>query len=1338
MRLTSALKYLAMAFVFAFTFVSAAVAQQNPTGTLQGTVLDPSGAVITGASVSVTNTATGTAFNAASESNGRFVVPNLPTGTYNVTVVKEGFKTGVFTAINIVVNQTYTLSAKLELGATSVTVEVQAGAEVLQTSSTSVGTTVTGPEITSLPFTSRDASDLAILDPGAQTDGRPRNTSFDGLPKGAINMTMDGINVQDNLLKSSDGFFTIIRPRVDDVSQMSITTAANSAADSGEGAVQINFVSQGGTNQFHGAAWEYNRNTDYNANYYFNNLGGLPRQVIKSNQFGFKVGGPILKNKLFIFGDLDMYRFPHSLTSFPTVLNAAAAGGSMAYNPVDSSGNACTPGATGCVGTGGVNGWTTCAAASGTCTANLLTMASSNGFASRSTADTFTAPLLAAMSSAIGAPGVGDLGPATPYQENLSFLASGVDNRYFPDLRVDYDLTKTQSLEFDYHYDHFNANPDFLNGFEQTLPVAPFNTNIGGQISNRNLFVGAWRWTIGTNKTNELRFGVQSAPVSFFPNLKLGFYPTASLGALGSVHIQPQFAAVNAGIMTEPFLPFATQGRNTALGQLIENLGWTRGSHAMSFGVTATEFHFNDFFAGGEVGGVPLGIDASDPVGAIFTNGNTGNLPGMSPGDLGAAEQIFADVSGTVENYSGSVFLNPKTRAFQAGLPQVDRYHELEMGFYGTDSWQVRPGLTFNYGLRWEYSGIPHDQLNEYFNVVGGFPAAFGVSGKGNLFKPGTITGSVPQFVLNGSKPWYNKYYKAFAPSVGLAWQPRFENSMLQKAFGGSGQTVFRAGYGIAYSREGLFNFQSLAPANPGFSGFQFMNPVASGGGPGTGSFPAGSVAISSLSFPDTTQSPTSFTTQFTLDPLANEGIGMNVYDPNLHSPQVQSWSAGIQRQIGKDMALEVRYVGNHSVGLLDQVDLNEVNIFENNFLTEFENAQNNLNICFADATCSTSPTFANTGLTGQVNLPVFTAAFTGSPAGSQSDPNFGSGEFLTPIGNGQAGSVASTLAHSLTFACDLYGTGTNGFPAADCPPTAPAVGSVPKNYFVVNPDATGGSFLLYNGAQSTYNALQTVFRHRLSAGVQFEASYTWSKSLTNFYASSASGFHQWRTLRNPGLDKGPAPFDIRNAFKMESLWQLPFGPGHRLTTGNGFINRLIGGWAFNTIDRWQTGRPAILVGGLGGTFNGNDGGINVVGMSISQVQSQLHVIKGGGKVFWFPANLLDSNKRRANPAIFQSCTAPGTFCGRPFIYGPQFFRADWSLVKDTKITERVTFELRADALNAFNNQDFYYAGSASANSVTKNILSSTFGRITSAYQDISTTDDPGGRLLQLVGKISF
>ncbi|HEV2342101.1 MAG TPA: carboxypeptidase-like regulatory domain-containing protein [Candidatus Acidoferrales bacterium] len=1324
MRLTSALKYVAIAFVFAFSFAGAASAQVSPTGTLVGTVTDPSGATIPGAAVTAKGATTGAIVTTTSGSDGRFVMATMTPGVYNVTVTKDGFKTGVFTEVKITVGLTYELKAKLEIGAASTTVVVESGVQELHTASASISSTVVGPEITQLPFASRDTlNGLAILDPGAQTAGNPRNTSFDGLPKGSINITEDGINVQDNLLKSSDGFFSIIANKVDTIAEFNITTAANSAAQSGEGAVQISMVSNKGGNQFHGGVWEYFRNTYLDSNYYFNNLAGQPRQIIKSNQFGFKVGGPILKDKLFFFGDMDNYKFPHSVARTPTVPTTLTAQGQMAYTAT--AAQATNP-----------NAWTTCAGTA--CTVDLLAMASANG--NTSTPDSVSSGIFTAMASAATASGVTSLGNPAPYLNQISFLNTGVDNRYFPDVRLDYDVNQKNSIEFAYHYAHFTSNPDFLNGFDPTLPVAPFSTEVGGQISNRNLFVGAWRTTLGSNMSNEVRFGVQSAPVSFFPNLGLGIYPIATTN-LGPEHVQPQFAAVNSSIVTEPFHSFATQGRNTALGQLTDNFAWTKGSHFLNFGMTATDLRFNDFFDSGSVATVPLGIDSSDPAANMFTNSN---LPGMAPADVNAAEQIYANIVGRVDGYSASVNLNPSSRQFQTGAPQLDKVRMLEMGYYGTDSWQVRPGMTFNYGLRWEYQGIPHDALNEYFNLQNGYTGVFGVSGLNNIFKPGTLSGSVPVFSLNGSRNWYNKYYHSFGPSVGIAWQPGFQNNIYRKVFGGTGNTVFRAGYSVSFDRPGLNNFESLGPSNGGFVGFQFMNP---GTTTAPGEFQGGSIALGSLNLPDVAQSPTSFTTSFTLDPLS--GAGVNVYNPNLHAPYVQSWSAGIQRQVGGNTVFEVRYVGNHAVGLWEQADLNETNIVENQFLAEFNNAASNLSICQA-ASCTTG--FADAGLPGQVSLPILQAAFTGSQAVSSSSPFFTNGTFERDLGLGLAGSFANSLAKagSLTFICNM--AGANGFPAGECPGTAPAVGAYPKNFFITNPDAVGGAFVLYNGGQSTYNSLQIDVRRRMAAGLQFNGSYTFGKALTNQFANSSVSFFQFSTLRNPGLNKGPAAFDVRHSFKLESLYDLPFGPGHRLTTGNGLVNRLIGGWSFNTVTRWHTGRVQLLTGGLGGTVNGNDGGVNITGMSLSQIQSRLGVIKtpchniagncvGAGEVFYFPATLLSNTLAngggRANSAIFTACSTPGSFCGRPFIYGPGFFRADWSVVKDTKITEKTSFELRLDALNLFNNADFFYGGTASQIARSTSIQSNSFGRITSAYQDTGA-DDFGGRILEIVARINF
>src|SRR5262249_34731561 len=279
-------------------------------------------------------------------------------------------RTGVYKDVTIVVSETYTLTAKLAVGTATESVEVTAGAEVVQTDSTVVGTSITGRSITELPFTSRSTLDLATLMAGAATTGRARQTSFDGLPKGSINITYDGINAQDNLLKSNDGFFTIPRPSIDAVEEFSISTAANSAQDASQGAVQIKMETKRGGNAFHGGVWEYLRNDWLNSNYYFNNLAGIPRQRQRLNQWGGKVGGPILKDKLFFFADIDNYTSPQTRSFTRLILSQDAANGLFTYATTSPQ-----------VG----NAWTTCVASSprnnglSACTVNLAAFAAANG-----------------------------------------------------------------------------------------------------------------------------------------------------------------------------------------------------------------------------------------------------------------------------------------------------------------------------------------------------------------------------------------------------------------------------------------------------------------------------------------------------------------------------------------------------------------------------------------------------------------------------------------------------------------------------------------------------------------------------------------------------------------------------------------------------------------------------------------------------------------------------------------------------------------------------------------------------------------------------------------------
>lgn len=1288
-------------------------AQGTPTGALVGTVMDPSHAVIPGAAVQATDAATSTTYRTTTGATGHFMIGNLPPGTYTVTITAAGFRKAIFQDVKIIVGETYNLAATIQVGHVSTTVTVHAGQQLLHTTQTSIGTTVSGSAIRQVPSATNSALyGLTLMSPGIQTIGGPRQSSADGLPGGSVNITFDGIPAQWQTGKSGDPLFAMVSPNIDDVSQFRISTAAGSANNTGQGAVQINYVSKRGTNKFHGGVWEYFRNTALNANYYFNNLAGLPRQTMHYNQWGAKLGGPILKNKLFFFADFDDMNRPQGVTRTRTILTEAASKGLFTYSVN------CQPGTSGCGVSSQPNPWTSCNPSALTCTANLMQMA--GAFGGTSQVDKVIGTALGEINSAVTAPGVHQLAPPSPFQRTISFTNSGGYNMKMPDFRLDWNITQKNSFEFVYHLTRFVIDPGVLNNHDYTYPIAPFNTNQGGYFADRQIFAWAWRWNIGSSMSNQLRFGFQTSPSSVSPDLNLSVYPVAKTD-LGTVRVQPVFPS---GLVADPWLLTSESRNNAGVGVLRDNLVWAKGNHNLAFGFDVTRPFFHSANYAPQFARVSLGMVATDPLSGEF---NSTNLPGISSADESTAAQLYGLLAGRVTNYSGSVAFDPSVRKFVTGQPARAQYHEMDYGLYATDSWRVRPNITFNYGLRWQYQGVPVDDLNEYFAVAQGYAGIYGVSGMNNLFKPGTLAGTVPSYVLDNGRSWYNGWYKGFAPSVGLAWEPEFHNSVWTKIFGSPGNSVFRAGYSIAYSREGLNNWSSIAGSNPGNSGQQFMTPVNPTGTIGPGEFAAGSVNLQSLNFPAVTQNPSRFESSIPINPSASNSV--NVVDPNLHMPYVQSWEFSVQRSITPNMAFELDYIGNHAVGLWQKQNMNEVNIFENGFLKEFQGAEKNLAVCNANPTCSSAPSFADLGLSGQVPLPIFTAAFTGSTSdgpgsATQQNNDFSSGSFLTPLVNGQAGSVANTLTE-LSYWHNLMSAG------------------YPSNFWVVNPNATGGSYLLRNGLQSTYNALVLQFRRRPSHGVMFDANYTLARGITDAWQRSGVNAFDFTTLRNPGLDKGPSPYDIRDAIKIDAIWQLPFGRGHRLSFSNRFLNKLISGWQFNSFTRWQTGRPTLLVGGLGGTFNQYDGGVTLHGMNWNQLQNSLGTYMTGtpapGAVWYLPQKLLGAQGEKANASVLAGCSTAGQFCNRMFIYGPKFFDADWAIQKNTRITERVSWQFRAEFLNAFNNANFFYGPpSVIFYAPSANLQSNTFGRMTRAYQDLDTTDSPGGRIVQLVARINF
>jgi len=1355
---------------FLFIFVILAICglsvfgQVTPTGSIAGAVTDPQGAVVPNATITVTNKSTGVTRTATTGDSGTFAIPQLPTGVYTVTVqATSGFKKSQVTDVKVDVGTPATVNVTLEVGTAQETVTIVGGGEVIQTQSATIGTTLTGRQITDIPTASRDALDLVLALPGTTTVGRPRQSSVNGLPKGALNITLDGINVQDNLLKSNDGFFTYIRPRTDAISEVTVSTSNPGAESSGEGAFQIKFVTQGGGNKYHGGGYWYYRTPGLNANYWFNNrdlppdpvTGRAPRTDIILNQPGFKIGGPISipklfsgKDKAFFFANYEEYRLPESTLRTRNVLSVAAQAGtyqffSSTFTPPASGLGASTT----CTGSG----------SSRICSVPLFTVAAGAGLVA--SADPTVSALLGSIRSAIpGSKATGD-----PTIEQTTFINHGGQLRRFPTVRFDFNLTEKHHIENIWNYQQFGGVVDFLNSVDPAFPGFP---NHGSQTSIRFSDSMAWRWTVSNNIVNEARYGIVGGTVLFFGEVGASQFTNQggnnlSLGNYTSGGLTLQSATVTTG----------PQRRNSPVREFSDSLSWIKGNHSLNFGATATRIAFwqqLQTVVPSVVFSTSSSLDPA-PVNAFSF------LPATQQA---GASQLYALLSGRVTAFNGNARLSETNNQYTYLGPLISRAHSLEWGLFGQDNWRFRPNITLTFGLRYERQAPIQSDNDTYAGVS--FAGLFGESGAGNLFKPGTLSGSQTQYTLfaKGTKA-YNPT-GIFLPSFGFTYSPNWTKGLLRRFTGESGQTVIRGGFSMASVREGTNVFQAVVGSNPGGTLTANRNLTL-------GNLPVGTyLRNGGLTPPPGCTSPGLPVGCLPSTPTyPNSGLitdTVNAFDPNLKIGYVESWSVGIQREIKKDNVFEVRYVGNRGHKLWRQVDLNELNIVENGVYNEWKLAQQNV---LANIAAGRGLNFRYFGPgTGTSPLPITLAYLSGlGPAQAGGDPNvaanyspalFASTTWtntmnpLNPNPLGFGGLLAGTGFENRRTAAGqpCYGVTTNTNTAGNSAAGCTGLGLFPYNQFYANAGKRNDPFLVNNTGQSWYDAVTFEFRRRFAKGLLVQSSYTFGKALSNTYASSSSVFDQPATLRNLWLKKGVTPFDIRHGFKTNFIYELPVGKGRTfLTNANGWLDKLVGGWGFNGNIRIQSGIPFVFnsqtVGGV--VAQQNISNVQLVGMTFKELQKAVGVYRDpDGFVYLLPKDIRDNTTKAFNislttagaaytngaptgrfiaPAGFGNCAqAYIGQCGfaNLILHGPSFFRYDLAMAKKIRFTENVNLELRMEFLNAFNNINFQPGASGNDVNGLGNLTSSAFGRMTSAYQDLSTTNDPGGRIGQVVVRLNF
>ncbi len=1308
------------------SYGSPALAQGGGTTTsLSGLVVDTSGGVIPGADVVAKNNATTAEFRAVTDSEGRFTIPAVNPGTYTVTVSLSGFKTVILPDVQVVTATPASVKVALEVGALAETVIVEGATDIVQTQSAAVQTTIAVQQISSLPLVTRTALDYVVSLPGALTTGsNSRGTTINGLPTVSINITLDGVNVQDNNNRTGDGFFMYIRPLMDSVEEITVSTSTPGAEASGQGAAQIKMTTRAGSNRFTGSVYDTWRNQAgvsesdvssrnkrrgwlwrLNTPYWFNKrdrprtpAGDYFIDDVRLETPGFRVGGPILRDKLFYFFNWEWFKWPNQVARTRYLMNPNAQQGLFSYTANDGSER----------------------------TIDLLALARSKGQVS--TINPVIGKLVGDIrSAAAGLTTGGAIASWDLNTDKFDFSPGGKQFRHFPTWRVDYNLSQNHRLTATARYNRFESDPDILNSNE---PNFPGFTNRGGQWSNRYMWQGTLRSTFGKSLVNEARYGFAGGTTQFFTDVTKAQFDCSEPGCQGGYNLDIG-GRIGSGGNDLTSATTVTAPSTRYVPDLIyeDTLSWLKGRHTISIGGSYTNIAFENWdVPGGWVQGISFGTNSLDPAYSILGE-TSGNYPGgINATQAGYARNLYAILTGRVTSVSGSFVLQDDgSYTFLKDRWQKGRMDEV--GLFLSDSWRVRPNLTLTGGLRYELQ-FPFKPDTSSFSRLEDWTQVYGLTGVGNLFKPGTMTGTNPVFVnYKKGDHAYNTDFNNLAPSVGVAWQPKMSGFLSRLL---SSDPVFRGGYSISYDRYGTGDFTGIFGNNSGATRAGTRNLTLTGANNLNSDGRGLPILLSDAS---RLAPPPTPTLSYPFSPAANESV--NTWDPKLRVPYTHQYSIGWQRELGRHTAIEVRYIGNTNVGGWNTVNLNSNNnwnILENGFYEEFQRAQRNLQ---ANIAAGRGTTFAYTGAPGTAPLPIFMAYFAGIPLSDARNQN--------PASYTHANFRASAWYNSLAYynnnsntplISTIAGTGTSGLQNPSYAANALAAG-LPANFFQANPavyQAGTATRFRKNGGNTRYDALQLELRRRFSQGLAVQGSYIYGARNTWTQTSLRTEFLSIPSTTGPD-----------QAFKVNWVYQLPFGNGRRFGAGAGkLLDAIIGRWEFSGQTRLQTGEKF------------NFGGYRLVGMSDKDLQKMFKFYKvpdanGKTRVYMLPEDVIKNSiialtqwsatsatgyssdlptGRYIAPASGPDCVEYLSGQCTPItriITAPAYTKTDFTFAKRFSIGGNRTLEARMDLYNVFDNINFNARAVPTSNGVVSGSMSGW--EVTGAARDLNASQDAGGRI---------
>ena len=1277
----SSLTHRALAFLLALGVFTLPAFSQSTSGRIVGRVADPTGAVLANVKITLINEATGASRDTQTNTSGDFNFVEVVPGSYRVDFELTGFKKNVQTSVLVNVNQVVTLNSVLQVGASQEVVEVTSEAPQVDTTSTQLGAVINNRSVNELPLNTRDTYQFLQLQPGVQAQlGNGNGSLFYG-SQDTGSVSVNGGRTRANNFSvnggdANDQFVNLptIQPSPDSVEEFRVITNTFDAEYGRNSGSVVNVITKSGTNAFHGDLFEYFRNTILDAQGYFNST----RPQWNQNQFGGTIGGPIKKDSSFFFVSYEGRRIrqgiPGEVLNVPT---AAQRGG-------DFSGvGGFAPFSSGSAGAGGIS-----ASGSSPFVAQVLDgrpgCDRALGISSIASLPVQTNPVTSSPYipwSEVFPTGVIPTACQDPVAANLmqQFVPSqnvgtglnqsvpvSTDNGDQFTVRFDQKITSRQNFSAYYYFNDIRQLQPY-NEFEAAGATVPgfgnFNDN---RYQQWNL---SHTWTITNALVNEARFNYMrqgqlgflkpqatnavtdsctgaaaafcftgtsdSAPInallasSGIPAGKGGITPGLPADITGVPYVNISGGA-SFGNNFEGFLP---QVGNSF--QWSDNLTWVKGNHTFKFGVDVRRARFDQYYY----------FD----VNGEFTFNNSGPNA-ILPGDG--------------DNYAE--FLLGLTDTYTQGSGQREDIRATAVYPFAQDSWKIKPNLTLNYGLRWELNTPLTDITGTVETFRPGqnstlYPCAlsplsqayFGV-GTSNCNAVGvTPTGLVVPGDKGVPAAMTSTYYKAFAPRIGIAYSPNSSGGFLGKVFGNNGATSIRAGWGLFYNPMEelvLAQFGAEPPFGGSSSLFNtfFNTPFVyqAGGAPAPNPF-------NGILTPTPGQ-PVDYSL---FRPLLLYGE----FEPHLRTQYTSQYNLTIQRQLTKDMMLQLGYVGSEGHRLLASHDINPSSPQTClDMITLYNLNPNNVTSYGTPTQCG--PFLQDTQWTVTV------------PKGFQ---------FHMP-----SGQVVTGTGQNLQFVgLRPYSSPTcNPFTGAGCP-----ADGVPVFSDIFAEDTI---------ANSSYNAFEAMLEKRFSHGLQFQASYTLSKSLDD-----GSTFEETLDPFNFRASRALSLFNSHQRFVVSYDWELPI-PQHK-----GFAGKVLNDWAVSGITQFQSGFPIRL-----DTENDNEliASIFFLGTEAPQQVAPFQKLNPkSNSGFWF------------NPNDFQDPQLGHFNIGtqRSICCGPGLDQWDFAVHKKIAITEDKYFQFRAEIFNIFNHTNFYNPDGHFSDGPT------LFGKITQAQ-------DP--RLVQFALKFMF